>query len=432
VTKLEIALVLDTTGSMQGTKITNLITAAKSFVSTMQTAAAKSTETDPIKISVVPFSTTVRVADPLTISTAQGGNYNSTSHSLANYSWLDGRALGTAWNNDIFTNVNNATAAQRVDRFVKLANMGVKWGGCVENRLAPYDIRETAPDSSTPATMFVPFFWPDEFDDGTNNTSSKGYLNDYYSDGNNTNVTNLSSLRTRQGVDSKYSGSFKSSANSSGFLPNSAYAVHNWAFGPNAACDMQKIKRLSTDFGDIKTHIDGLVASGETNIPIGLMWGWHTLSPLGPFGDGISYALASNPTSGPKTQKIIILMTDGDNTMNSPINSSNLNGSYYHGYGYQWQGRLVASGSSSSARTTAMDNRLAPASGNAENLCGNIKEKNIQIYTVGVGVSNNSKALLQRCATAITDYYDVDSSGSSLNDTFSAIAGRIENLRISH
>jgi hypothetical protein len=157
------------------------------------------------------------------------------------------------------------------------------------------------------------------------------------------------------------------------------------------------------------------------------------LSPNAPFADGITYALAQTPPAGQaRTQKIILLMTDGDNTMNSPTNSSNSNGSYYHGYGYQWQGRLVASGSTSAQRTAAMDDRLAPESGSGENLCGNIKAQKIQIYAVGVGVSGDSKDLLKRCATADDFYYDVTADAGNLNDTFSTIAGRIENLRISH
>ncbi len=36
------------------------------------------------------------------------------------------------------------------------------WRGCVEARPEPYDIDDTAPTAGTPATMFVPFFSPDE------------------------------------------------------------------------------------------------------------------------------------------------------------------------------------------------------------------------------------------------------------------------------
>ena len=56
--RLEIAMVLDTTGSMAGSKISNLQTAADNFIDTMASAAAKSSITNPVKISIVPFSST--------------------------------------------------------------------------------------------------------------------------------------------------------------------------------------------------------------------------------------------------------------------------------------------------------------------------------------------------------------------------------------
>src|SRR5204863_333012 len=88
INKLEIAMVLDTTGSMQGTKISNLMTAAKNFITTMQDAASRSSATDPVKISIVPFSTTVKIMSPVAVS-----GYDDAGHSMSGIpTWLDGRA----------------------------------------------------------------------------------------------------------------------------------------------------------------------------------------------------------------------------------------------------------------------------------------------------------------------------------------------------
>jgi hypothetical protein len=115
-------------------------------------------------------------------------------------------------------------------------------------------------------------------------------------------------------------------------------------------------------------------------------------------------------------------MTDGENTMND---SGNSNDSWYHGYGYIWQNRLGTTSSNAGTRTAKMDDRLKA-------LCANIKNARIIIYSVGVGVSANAKGTLQDCArNAGGIYYDVNSSGSNLDAAFSAIAGSIENLRIS-
>ncbi len=175
---------------------------------------------------------------------------------------------------------------------------------------------------------------------------------------------------------------------------------------------MQQMQRLSSNFSGMSTTISGLVASGETNIPIGLAWGWHAISPNAPFADGVAYGTAN-------TTKIIVLMTDGDNTMDA---SGDSNGSWYHGYGFIWQNKLGTTTQSSA--TSAINGRMST-------ICTNIKAKGIVIYTVGVGVSASSKALLQACATTTSQYYDVNSTGSNMDAAFSAIAGSIQNLRIS-
>ena len=70
--KLEVALVLDVSGSMSGTKLTNLKSAAKSFVTTILNSA----ESGDTVISVVPFSWTVAPGEA--IYTAMQANINDT------------------------------------------------------------------------------------------------------------------------------------------------------------------------------------------------------------------------------------------------------------------------------------------------------------------------------------------------------------------
>jgi hypothetical protein len=162
---------------------------------------------------------------------------------------------------------------------------------------------------------------------------------------------------------------------------------------------------------------------GETNIPNGLMWGWHTLSPNAPFADGVPYLT-------PKHKKIVVLMTDGENTMSTVGGNDN---STYSAAGYIWQGRfLKADGtpltslySTASDRTSAMDSRL-------QKLCTNMKTPSvdIEIYAVGVGVTSSSKTLLQSCASGADHYFDVK-AGSDLTATFESIANQISQLHLS-
>jgi hypothetical protein len=123
--------------------------------------------------------------------------------------------------------------------------------------------------------------------------------------------------------------------------------------------------------------------TGNTNVTIGLQLAWQTLSPGAPF---------SAPSPAPDLDKVIILMTDGDNTQN----------------------RWTSAQSSIDART--------------EKACANAKAANVRLYTVRV--INGNATLLKNCATKPEMYYDVQQA-SELNSVFSSIAQNLANLRIS-
>ena len=225
--RLEIAMVLDTTGSMQGSKIANLQTAAKNFVTTMEAAHNRSAlpaSTPAVRIAVVPFSTTVKVLAPMSVS-----KYNPTKKKNPTRGgvpdWLDGRAQAfDDIGDDIF--LGNG----KNDRFTHLKEMDEPWGGCVEARKAPYDIQDTAPKTRDVNTLFTPFFWPDEPD------TSSSFKNDYLADG-----TTSSDWKTRERRPQKYT-----SAPASGtFSQGSGYGAVG-ILGPNAGCAMQQVQRLTT------------------------------------------------------------------------------------------------------------------------------------------------------------------------------------------
>ncbi len=406
VNKLEVALVLDNTGSMDndlgsgGKKITALIDASKSLVDVLSAAAARASETDAVKIAVVPFSMTVNI----------GSTYKTSS-------WMTG-SLPSEYGSDLFND------GARPDRFTLLSNMGLSWTGCVESRPSPYDTTDDAPNSSVPGTMFVPFFAADEPDSSYSKYRySSGYQTDKYSNkpandylrdygGNPNPYPTPTDWWTRQGVVTKYiSANLRSGA--------SAFDA-----GPNDGCGITNVLRLTNvrttaNANVVKAKLDQMVASGNTNVAMGAVWGWHMISPNAPFRDGAAYG-------APKTQKIIVLLTDGDNVMSG---NSNKNNSTYSGYGYVWQKRLknasnvsLDAGSSNDARRDAIDSRQTK-------ICDNLRDKKILVYSIGVGVSTHSKSILQGCATTTDMYYDV-TDASQLTTVFNAIAGSIQNLRI--
>ncbi len=390
VNKLEVALVLDNTGSMAGTKLTNLKAAATDFIDQLSAAAARSTEVNPVKIGIVPFSNVVR----LTSTTSELNSYKSAA-------WMDAAGNSPA-SKQIFN-------GDTVNRFNLFTTLNQPWAGCVESRIAPYDVQDTSASPSVPATLYTPYFYPDTADKSGTTYDTNNYLTDtkvwdtVTTSQINTANTNMGGLLTNSNLSTTDKQMIVAQGTKTKY--NKAISV----VGPNLNCSLQPLSRLTTNWTSLKAKISAMTAVGETHIPLGMAWGWNVLAPAGPFADGVAY-------NTPKTKKVVVLMTDGENTY---TDNGKYNGSAYDGYGYIWQNRT---GTVGSARTAAIDSRLTT-------ICTNMKAAGIVIYTVRVEVTTGSSSLLQNCATTPDKFYDVQSA-SNLSAVFSAIAGSIENLRI--
>ena len=139
---------------------------------------------------------------------------------------------------------------------------------------------------------------------------------------------------------------------------------------------------LSSDWTALNDKIDDMTPTGNTNVTIGLAHAWQTLASNAPY---------NAPAPAPDLDKVIVLLTDGQNTKN------------------RW-----------SSSQSSIDSRT-------QKVCDNIKAQNIRIYTVRV-IDGNA-TLLKNCATNPDMYYDVDQA-SELNGVFSSIAQNLANLRI--
>jgi hypothetical protein len=259
----------------------------------------------------------------------------------------------------------------------------------------------------------VPYFAPDEPDD--NKISYTRWGNTYYYDFDNNYITNDGTTSTvwkvRQGNANKYGTSNLASG-----------AGGTGDFGPNRECGMTPLLRLTSSFSTVTSKLNSMTSVGNTNVAMGLMWGWHVLSPNAPFADGVAYGTA-------KVTKVVILLTDGDNTNDEVSNPEN---SIYTGLGYIWQKRLLQSGSTTTYLDETSDgtDRRDAIDAREALLCTNMKAKGIVIYSIGVGVSTHSKAILKSCASFTDYYYDV-TDASQLDTVFDNIAGAIASLRIS-
>jgi Mg-chelatase subunit ChlD len=139
---------------------------------------------------------------------------------------------------------------------------------------------------------------------------------------------------------------------------------------------------LTSDWSALHAKIDAMSPAGNTNVAIGMAWAWQTISAVEPM---------NAPAAEPDLDKVIVLLTDGQNTQN----------------------RFTSSTSSIDSRT--------------EKVCTNAKAENIKVYTVRVIDGNAS--LLRNCATKPEWFYDVDEA-QQLNSVFASIAQNLANLRI--
>lgn len=354
---LELAMVLDNTGSMSGSKISALRDAAALLTDILFDNAD---DPDRLRIGLVPFSSTVNV----------GTQFERAW-------WLDPDGVSPLHSNNFYP------AANRWDVIDSMHYES--WDGCVEARDMPYDIEDEEPDPARPDTLFVPYFAPDE------PSYFSGYPNSYMSDG----MGGYDQL-ARQLNSAKYAG-----VNPSG-------AASNWG------CTARPITPLTSNRTTIDTAVSQMIASGTTNIPIGISWGVRILSPQEPFTEGSAW-------DDDETIKAMVILTDGENVING---RSNINLSDYSGYGYAREGRLGIVTSSSNALGNALDDRTEAA-------CAYARAQGIRVYTITFQVSSTStRDMMRDCATHPSLYFD-SPSNEALRDAFELIAGDLTNLRLS-
>jgi uncharacterized protein YegL len=285
--KLNLALVLDNTGSMQqSAKMTNLKTAAHNLLTTLKNAAKSPGD---VKVAIVPFATDVN---------AGTGNVNATW-----IDWTDWDAANGACSNN---NYNTKSSCQSHGK-IWTPDPHSTWNGCVYDRDQNNDVASTPTVPGSPATLF---------------------------------------------------------------------RAHQAANCPTA------MMPLSEDWTALNAKIDQMTPAGNTNVTIGLAWGFQLISPVEPF---------NAPAPAPDLDKVIVLMTDGENTQN------------------RW-----------SSSASAIDARTSKA-------CDNVKAANIKLYTVRV--IDGDIALLKGCASKPTMFYDVQQA-IQLTSVFSSIAQNLANLRI--
>jgi Flp pilus assembly protein TadG len=434
VKKLELALALDVTGSMaSNNKMTELKKAAKSLLTTLKNAAK--TDGD-IRVAIAPFAVNVNV-----------GNNNASA------SWLDwspwssepvklvdpaNAAAGWIANNQLTWSRTGPSSS------CPFTN-GTHGFRCTDG---PASVSNTSTVSNVPATTtfqgvtHTGLICP-SIDNGSQSTAATGLLTNSFHNGCYTSVEKPSAnwYTVATGSSASCGSNVNCSCTGSGsskvckqktythtWLPlpksewngcvrdrNQTYDASNtapsfpWtnvtmtnvknvtedyrtattpsladAFQPHQfnACPA-KLLPLTYDWTALNDKVDELSPTGNTNVTIGLSWAFHALTASDPLANALA--------PGPGLDKVIILLTDGDNTQN------------------RWTGNQT----DIDARTQAT--------------CTAVKAANIKVYTIRV-IDGNA-ALLQSCATNAGMYYNVQNA-SELNAVFVQIAQNLANLRL--
>ncbi len=163
----------------------------------------------------------------------------------------------------------------------------------------------------------------------------------------------------------------------------------NWS-NPNGCNDAKPVP-LTTDKTKLHNYIDALDAGGGTAGHLGLSWGRYLLSP--DWSDAFAKGSKPLPWQKPDTQKIIIMMTDGE------FNST------YHG-------------------------NLGSSFDQAKAQCDDAKNNDeVLIYTVAFNAPQAGKDILNYCASGPEFRFDAN-NGQDLLDAYTAIAASISDLRL--
>jgi Flp pilus assembly protein TadG len=465
---IEVALVLDTTGSMAGQKINDLKLAAKDLVDVVvQDQQSPWTS----RVALVPYSMgvnlgqyadaargqvtgSVNITDigwssgqPKAISAATKANpvqITSAAHGFSNGDvvWISGVAGMSQLNNTAFK-VASVTTNTFILQTMNGQNVDGRWystyvaGGTVRKcRTADCEMVVTAAGHGLRENDYV--YLTDvvglsslnnatfQVSNVTANTYSIAALagtNQVYASGGKswcaqagctyqayTNVYgNLQTQRISTCV------SERSGANA---YTDVASTGNNrvWRNYPNTGnvCLPNLMRPLTSNRTDLKNQIDSLVAVGSTAGQVGVAWGWYALSPNFNNLWGAGTAAAYDQS---RTIKAAVIMTDGE---------------YNSGY---CNGVISADSTNGSGSPTYHINCNAP-NGHPYNqsiaLCRAMQQAGVTVYVVGFQVENTPQArdLVNNCASSSQHVY-MASSGQDLRNAFVAIGRDIQKLRIS-
>jgi hypothetical protein len=188
--------------------------------------------------------------------------------------------------------------------------------------------------------------------------------------------------------------------------------------GPNQGCPVSILPLTDVTSSTGKTTALSKISSmwprdsGGTQVHIGMVWGWRTLSPTGPFTAVNGHPLSYADTTSTGWKKVVVLMTDGQEEWPATDNMT--------GLGQIADGKIGTSSSTGTA-VTNLGTRLA-------SVCTNMAAQGYIIYTIGLGSAGSSNTALQNCA--VNGGFFEAATPSNLQKVFNDIAQALIALRL--
>ncbi len=394
---LEIALVLDITGSMSGSKIFDLKSAAKDLIDTVVWDDQSQYYS---KVAIVPYSNGVNVGalaasvrgatpSPLPITNASRANpvvITAPNHGFKNGDkvFITGVKGMTQINNDpdnaptATTNPQYWVVADQTANTFELARSngssanGKSWGKYTSGGVI---------DCLAPGCEFQQFI------------SAAG----------SSRIFRISTCASERIGAEAYSDA----------APGTAALGRHYPADSNP-CPANTILPLTADRTLLKNKVDALATDGSTAGQTGIAWGWYMISPE--FGYLWPGASAPAAYGAPELIKIAVIMTDGE------FNTGYCNGVIAKDSG---------SGSGSTSDHINCNATNGSSASQALKQCQAMKQKGIVVFTVGFDLDTQAaKDLMKQCATSETYAY-LASNGAALKEAFRSIAINISRLRLS-
>lgn len=393
---LEIALVLDITGSMSGSKITDLKAAAKDMIDTVVWDDQSEYYS---KVAIIPYSNSVNVGSyadqvrgaPPAKTITGATKANPVVVTSANHGFNNGDKVfisGVKGMTQINNNLSNSSTATTSPQYWVVTNK-------TANTFQLYRSNGTKANGSS---------WNTYTSAGAIDCMMTGCKYNYFTSASgSTNIFTISSCVSERTGTESYTDAAPNTNNVGDVYPAS-----------NNPCVTPTIMPLSPDKVALKAKVDTFSVAGSTAGQVGIAWGWYMISP----NFAYLWPSASQPAAYGTEEllKIAVIMTDGE------FNTSYCNGVI---------AKNAGSGSGNDSDHINCNATNGSSSSQAATLCTEMKKKGIIIFTVGFDLdTQTAKDLLKNCATSEAYAY-LASDGAALKDAFRSIAINISRLRLS-